>query len=282
MKKLESKDLQLLYQDSVGRFYLVGEATKTDRKPIIFINDQLEHRLQAFETATNITKNSCFRYRGTYEYDDKVHTPYIWVYDYPIHDGHKGIYSTELFTTSLCEAIKNSQLDNVDIMGIGVGGIIGIQASSSTLVDRVVAIHPPILSSPLANNELFIWKYLNWKHRMTAVALNLIIDSEFAFQLENGTGFKSLEHEADLDKVKVVGSSIYGLSKLSGIEKELSELVYLFSGLPNDGIVCFEPERLMRRGFDVIVDKEPVSHLKLANNTDYTNDIYKELLLRKK
>lgn len=282
MKKLESKNLNLLYKDGVCRFYCVGEATKTDKKPIVFINGQLDHRLQAMETATNATKKSCFQYSWYYEYDDQVHTPYIWVYDYPIYKGHKNIYSTDLFTISLYEALKQNKLSDVDIMGQSVGGIIGMKASRSELVDKVVAIHPPIQSSPLANKALIRSKYLTWKQKMIAIGLNIIVDDQFAFQQENATGYPKLEHEINLDKIKVTGSSIYGLSHLSGIEKEFSDFVYYLSGMPNDGVVCFDSEILRSRGFDVIVDEKPVSHLRMSNNTSYTGKLYQDLILRKK
>ena len=154
MDKLLSKNLRLIFSDGIGRLYSVCEKGEEFKKPIVFINGQMEHRLQAIETATNITKSSCYQYSWYYEYEKSIHTPYIWVYDYPISKVDKGIYNTRTFAESLLLSLGSIDLYDVDIMGESVGGILGMRASLSDRVDRVLAIHPPILSSPFSDIKL--------------------------------------------------------------------------------------------------------------------------------
>lgn len=281
MEKLSSKNLNLLFSDGIGRFYCVGAKDSLDKKPIVFINGQMDHRLQAMETFTNATKSSCYQYSWYYQYDQEVHTPYIWVYDYPIYQGNKEKYDSYLFTSSLLNAIANCGLENVDIMGQSVGGIMGMRASTSSSVDRVVAVHPPILSSPLANKELIRSLYLDWKRKILALGLDLLVDDQFGFQKENASGYSVLEREVDLHKIKVVGSSIYGMSHLSGIERYFSDFVYYLTGKENDGVICWDKKELEERGFAVVEDEQPVSHLAMSNNFGYTNGLYEKFLIKK-
>lgn len=286
MESLLSKNLHLLYSDGIGRFYKVGEKDSLDKKTVIFINGQMDHRLQAIETATNATKSSCFQYSWYYQYDSSVHTPYIWVYDYPIYKGNKGSYNSKTFTQSLLNAINEYNLENIDIMGESVGAVIGMRASLSDRVDKVVAIHPPILSSPLANPYILydktLFKRINWQQKAILLALRFIVDSEFGFQKENAFGYTDIEANCNLEKVKVTGSSIYGSSKINSLEKALSDFIYQISSSPNDGVIIWNAEELRKRGFKVVEDEKPVSHLQLGNNFEYTNNLYKKLILENK
>lgn len=43
MKQINKNELELLYQDSFGRFYKAGP---TSKRPLIFINGQLDPKIQ--------------------------------------------------------------------------------------------------------------------------------------------------------------------------------------------------------------------------------------------
>ncbi len=283
MNKLLSKNLRLIFSDGIGRLYSVCEKGEEFKKPIVFINGQMEHRLQAIETATNITKSSCYQYSWYYEYEKSIHTPYIWVYDYPISKVDKGIYNTRTFAESLLLSLGSIDLYDVDIMGESVGGILGMRASLSDRVDRVLAIHPPILSSPFSDIKLLenLLKNkastINRRQQLFLRFLKLIVDSDFGFQVENASGYKGLERNCALNKILIVGSSIYKVEGVKGLAKDLSELIYFLNQMPNDGIVCFDKDAICNRGFQVMEDEVPTCHLDL--NLSYTKKLYKKIFL---
>lgn len=62
MEKLDWKNLKLIRSDNIGRFYCVAPKDIKGRKPIVFINGQMEHHLQAMETFTEATKKACYQY----------------------------------------------------------------------------------------------------------------------------------------------------------------------------------------------------------------------------
>lgn len=282
MKKLNSDNLNLIYADGIIRLYYVGEKESKDKKPVIFINGQMEHRIQAFETATNITKSSCFQYSYTHQYDEKIHSPYIMVYDYPITTNAKGKYDTRLFAKSLINAISVNKLENVDIIGLSVGGMIGIRCSNHGRIDEVRAIHPPILSSPLANLDLLHDNYSNFnaKEKFLYGILKLIVNPKFGFQQENAQGYLKDLKEYELDKIKIFASQICSSDKVDFLSKELAEFIYKITGKKSDGVVCHDKDLLNNLGFDVIEAQTPTSHFGL--NSEYVAKAYKTLEMVKK
>lgn len=285
MERLNWKNMKLVRSDNIGRFYCVAPKDIEGKKPIVFINGQMEHHLQAMETFTGATKNSCYQYSWYYMYDPDIHVPYIWVYDYPIYQGDKKLYDTSLFAKSLMEGLKEANLEDVDIMGQSVGGVIGMRAAISPRVEKTVAIHPPILSSPLANLELLREKkkYYTLKQKMILKFLGMIVDPAFGFQQENIKGYQDLDAKEIHEKSTIVGSSITGLEK-KDLAQILSDMIMKATGKESDGVVLWCKEQLQKMGFQVLEDPVPTSHFEIGNNvfhdSYYCNDIYQKLILK--
>lgn len=136
MKQINKNELELLYQDSFGRFYKAGP---TSKRPLIFINGQLDPKIQYLLNYLGIKTLS-----KKFYYDEKCHTPYLWVYDYDITNKDT---TNMTFAYSIYKAMKEFGLKIVDILGFSNGGTIALYCSQFTNVQKVLAIHPSIQGS---------------------------------------------------------------------------------------------------------------------------------------
>ena len=103
MKQINKNELELLYQDSFGRFYKAGP---TSKRPLIFINGQLDPKIQYLLNYLGIKTLS-----KKFYYDEKCHTPYLWVYDYDITNQDT---TNMTFAYSIYKGMKEFGLKIVD------------------------------------------------------------------------------------------------------------------------------------------------------------------------
>ena len=280
MKKLNRNNLKLISSELEGDLYSCYSELEEKNKPLLFIRDHITTGFHPAAIAYGLNKkltvnDICFNH-----YDEFIHKPYIWVYNYAKSYSSKDYHKASNFAKSLLVSLELNKIGNVDILGEGLGGIVAMYASLSSKVDKVLAIHPPILGAPIADIDLLREKAKTFRQRLILMALNQIIDSCYGYNIENMNGYSDINKRCRLEKIKVVGSSIVGYEKNNNLEQLLSELIYDCTGIGNDGVSLWDQEMLTRMGFDVVNDDVPVSHFKMLKNSDYEKEQYKRLILK--
>ena len=161
------KDRERINVNALGSLY-IDKGLDENSRPVIYIGGQMEHRLHVIEQ-TGVTFDV-----GHKLFDGS------WFYDYPT-TGTKSNINTENFADNLLKSLEAADLYDVDIITESFGGLIAASASKSPRIHKVVAIHPPILGTPLASNDVVLdaLSKLEKKQRIIAQSLLLMIDMVF-------------------------------------------------------------------------------------------------------
>ena len=61
IKKLDYKNMEVVAITDTMKLIRTAEVGKKNLKPLVLINGQIEHHIQAVETATHITKPFCYQ-----------------------------------------------------------------------------------------------------------------------------------------------------------------------------------------------------------------------------
>ncbi len=281
LRKLDSNNMQTVYNHAFYKLVRVAEVGKENLDPLIFICGQMSHHTQWIESKTGLHKNSCFQYQNFFEYDDEVHTPYIFIYDYPIRLQDKSIVSDEIFARSLANVLDILKLENVTIMGISNGGMIGTLLSKSPRVKEVLALHAPIFGVPLLQREK--WEKVKNDLHLSEKAIYLIsklwVNDEFGYMHLMKDGFPNLEDVANLDKITFTGSDITEVASKSRLANNLAYMNYILLGIKSDGMVSYDAGKIKSTGINFIKE-EGVSHFELGTPS-YTTPYYKKLIRKK-
>ena len=281
LKKLNPHNMEVVYAHAFYRLVRVAENGKKDLEPIIFICGQMGHKTQFVESKTGLHKNSCYQYQNFFEYDDEVHTPYIFIYDYPIKINDKSLIADELFARSLENALDFLKLENVTVMGISNGGMIGTLLSKSPRVKEVLALHAPIFGVPLLQREKWdqVKKELHLPEKMIYLISKLMVNDEFGYMRLMKDGFSNLEDVADLDKITFTGSDLTDVNSKNKLANYLAYMNYLLLGIPRDGMVSYDEEKVKSTGINFIKE-EGVSHFELGT-PNYTTPYYQKLIRKR-
>lgn len=241
------KDRKRFAPNGLGSLYINQNALESIGKAKIYIGGQLEHRLHRIEQCGYTFDIGHSMFDGS------------WFYDYPINTNDNSVYNAENFAQNLLASIEMSGLEEVDIVTESFGGLIASYASKSDLVGNIVAIHPPILGTPLADITKYAKYYnrLNLNEKILYGIVKKLIDSSYGFEQNN---FGLIDYDKmDLDKILVVGSSVVP-EKEDYLVKSLYSLIMDLTGYRSDGVVVFEKELFDRIGIKFILDEQPTNH----------------------
>ena len=248
MKQINKNELELIYQDSFGRFY---KASSTLEKPLIFINGQLDPKIQYLLNCLGIKTLS-----KKFYYDETYHTPYLWVYDYDITN--KNI-TNMIFAYSIYKAMKEYGLKNVDILGFSNGGTIALYCSQFSNVSKVLAVHPSIQGSFLVYSKDLLDSLEN-PSLFTQVLLNTLdksLTKDFGYMQENGELLKDFIHLVDREKIFITHGNIVD-SQNKGIHfnfgKYLAMLGYEVYNVGSDGVVVIDENYLIKHKIPYLLD----------------------------
>lgn len=281
IKRLDSKNMKLVYENSLFKLIRVCEEGKENLDPIIFIEGQMGSFTQYLENKYNKNAETCYQYQKYFEYDDETHTPYIFLYNYPIRNIDKSTITNKLFAKELVDALDALKLENVTIMGISNGGMIGTLASKSDKVSKVLALHSPIFGTPiLQRNDLEILKrkmiFLEkWVYYLSKIYIN----DNYGFMQENRDGFHHIQDISNLDKIIFTGSNIEGINCNSELASFLAHMNYRLLGKYSDGIVTFDMDKVREEGIN-FVEENRVSHFELGT-PNYTTPYYENLIRKR-
>lgn len=251
-----------------GSLYIDYQKIK-DKRPIIYIGGQMEHRLHILEQ-TGMTFD-----QGHNMFDGS------WFYDYPIHPKDKSQFDVINFGENLIATLQQANLGEVDIIGESYGGIIGAYATKSPLIHKVLAIHPPILGTPLANKDLISYaiKELEFEQKWIARLVNIIVNTNYGFEQDNALGIYNpkLQDVADISKLIVASSSLNPDTEKNKIAKLLYDLIWQLTHKTSDGVLIYDAEELTKLGIPFIEDDEPLCHFD-AGSKENIEKCYKKTL----
>ncbi|HAB67428.1 MAG TPA: hypothetical protein DCE23_08685 [Firmicutes bacterium] len=238
--------------DEYGSLYIDYDKINPNERPIIYIGGQMEHRCHILEQ-TGYTADP-----GHNMFDGS------WFYDYSTLTKDKSNINVQNFTKNLLDALKQAHIGAVDLVTESYGGLIGAYASSSPLIHKVVAIHPPILGTPLANKKLIRYaiKQLEFEYKLLAHLINIILNDQYGFEQENKNGIydSRIRDNTDLSKLIVVGSHIDYNTEKNELIKSLYKLILKLTNKQSDGVVIFEPSELQKLGITYIEEDTHLSH----------------------
>ncbi len=282
LRNLNSKNMKVVYQYDFFKLIRVGEEGKNNLDPIIFIEGQMGCFTQYLENKYNKNANSCYQYQKYFVYDDEIHTPYIFLYNYPINSKDKSLITNDLFAKALIRALELLKLENVTIMGISNGGMIGTLASVNKRVSKVIAIHTPIFGVPLLHREKLesIKNDMHLPEKAIYHLSKIYINDNFGFMQENRNGFNNIQDISNLDKIVFTNSDLIAKESKNKIANYLAYMNYFLLGLRSDGIVTFDKERAKKEGINYLEEKG-ISHFELGNK-EYTTPYYEKLVRAKK
>lgn len=244
------KDRERINVNALGSLY-IDKGLDENSRPVIYIGGQMEHRLHVIEQ-TGVTFDV-----GHKLFDGS------WFYDYPT-TGTKSNINTENFADNLLKSLEAADLYDVDIITESFGGLIAASASKSPRIHKVVAIHPPILGTPLASNDVVLdaLSKLEKKQRIIAQIVNFVVNDRYGFQQDNAKGIinSKILDSIDFSKLTVVGSNMDRENDKSKVAKYLYDLIYALEGKESDGVVLFDEERFKSLGINYIKETSPTNH----------------------
>lgn len=237
--------------DCLGSLYFDWKNYSSINRPVIYIGGQMEHRLHLLEKSGITFDSSRTFFDGN------------WSYEYSISINNKGSINSINFASSLSTCIEKAGLKDVDIVTYSYGGLIGLSLTNYPFVHKVIAIHPPILGTPLADLKCLkhnMQKFA-FDQKIIATFISNIINSKYGFQRENKEGiYNNNFSNVDLSKYYVVGSGINYEEETNVLMKKIYEMIYLLTEKESDGIVLFSPKELQKLGIQYFVENEWRNH----------------------
>lgn len=251
--------------NELGSLYIDETKLNPNEQPIIYIGGQREHRFHIVEQ-TGLT-------------GDPGHNMFTgsWFYDYPLFSQNKGDFNAENFANNLLTSLEDANLNDVVFVTESFGGTIASLATKSDRVDKVIAIHPSILGTPLANPKyLSVFdKQFNAKQKAILALLKVIVNRNYGFEQDN---FKGVDlTKVDMEKLLVVGSYIDRLEETNPIVLELDDMIQKVTSNRSDGIVVFEPNLFEQLGIPYMLEDENTNHFQ-AGSKEHIAKVYKKVM----
>lgn len=245
--------------NNLGSLYVKEGCDKEN--PTIYIGGQMEHRFHILEQ-TGFTGDV-----GHNMFDGS------WFYDYPLY-GNKGEYNTRNFARNLTECLDEAKLENVTLITESAGGLVGAYASKSPRIQKVIAIHPPILGTPLADARVLENGSLDFtlEEKVLMAMLKIIVNRNYGFEKDNLNGV--MIDKVDLDKLIVLSSKLDAKKDKLALAVKYHDLILKTTGLESDGVVVYEPKELARLGIKYLENEPELNHIE-AGGYDYLADVYK-------
>lgn len=252
--------------NELGSLYVDESKLNQNEQPVIYIGGQLEHRLHILEK-TGLTA-------------DPGHNMFTgsWIYEYPILKKNKSEYNAINFSSNLLKCLKEAKLNDVVLVTESYGGTIASIATKSELVDKVIAIHPSILGTPLAN-PYYLDDYKKYFNKRQIAILNIlkkVVNPEYGFEQDNFNGIDL--RQVDLDKLLVVGSYINKETETNPIIQETYDMIEKVTSYRNDGVVIFEPKVFEQLGIPYLQEDTNNNHLE-AGAKDHITKVYEKVII---
>ena len=251
--------------NELGSLYIDESKLSDTEEPIIYIGGQMEHRGHVIEQS-GYTGDLCHGlYTGS------------WMYDYPVTGNNKSKYNAKNFSENLLEDLKLSQLKDVTLVTCSHGGLIAAHASKSDLIKRIIAIHSPILGTPLANLDLAKCRILlnKYQYLLTRV-ISLVVDYNYGFQKDNYHGLMN-PFQMDASKILAVNSVIDEETEKNKLLLETYKIIMELTGHKSDGVVVHDAELYASLGIECLETDDHVNHFE-ATNSEYVEEIVKRVL----
>ena len=245
--------------NNLGSLYIKGEYNKEN--PTIYVGGQMEHRLHILEQ-TGFTGDA-----GHNMFDGS------WFYDYPLI-GNVREYNARNFAKNLVQCLDEAKLENVTLITESAGGLVGAYASKSPRIQKVLAIHPPILGTPLADWQIMENGHLDFTREEKALMmmLKIIVNRNYGFERDNLNGV--MIDKVNLDKLIVISSKLNAKTDKLGLAVKYHDLILKSTGLESDGVVVYEPKELARLGIKYLENEPELNHID-AGRKEYLADVYK-------
>lgn len=251
--------------NELGSLYVDETKLNSNEQPVIYIGGQMEHRCHIIEQTGFTADPGHNMFTGS------------WFYDYPVISKYKKYFNAENFAENLINSLKVANLHDVILITQSYGGNIASYATKAEEVAKVVAIHPPILGTPLANPKyLEAYKHLFTNYqRFLFHILKYIINPEYGFEQDNFNGIDFTK--VDFNKLIVVGNYLNINTEKNSLLKETYAMIKTITDLRSDGIVPFEPEIFNSIGIKFLQEEKNNNHLESATkeNIKYA---YKKIL----
>ncbi len=250
-----------IVKNNLGSLYI--KEKRDCYHPVIYIGGQMEHRCHVLERLTGCTFDP-----GHNMFDGS------WFYDYPL-SGNKGDYNAANFANNLLACITELKLENVTLITESAGGLVGAYATLSPRIKKVIAIHPPIIGSPLANPIALERKKLEFSKQMLINLTNIIVNTDYGFQKDNLQGLNL--KKVNLNKLLVVSSCLNSKEEKNKLALLCHDLILQLTGLQSDGIVVYEPQVLANLGIDYLPNEPQLNHF-AAGSKEYIEEVYRKTL----
>lgn len=251
--------------NELGSLYVDEAKLNPNEQPIIYIGGQMEHRFHMLEQ-TGLT-------------GDPGHNMFTgsWFYDYPLDSYSKRECNAENFAKNLLQTLDEANLQDVIFITESFGGSIASLATKSERVDKVIAIHPSIVGTPLADPKYLeeYKKYFNRKQKAILHLLKFVVDPEYGFEQDNFYGIDL--RKVDLNKLLVVGNYIDKKTEKNPVVLETSDMIEKVASVRSDGIVVFEPETFDALGINYLQEDEHNNHF-TAGSKEHITKVYQKVL----
>ena len=237
--------------NSLGSLYIDKNIPK-DSRIIVYIGGQMEHRLHVLENFTGITfdpGHGLFNGSFMYEYSTR---------------GNKTDKNAINFANTLIKCLEAKGLNEVDIITESYGGLIAACASKSPIIHKVVAIHPPILGTPLASKNIILENLdrLSKNQQRIAKLATMVVDDLYGFQKDNSLGIINTDslRNIDLSKLTVIGSQLDRENDKNKLACTLYDIIYNITGEQSDGVVIYNEEALRKYGINYYTESDLTNH----------------------
>lgn len=251
--------------NELGSLYIDEKKLNKNEQPIIYIGGQMEHRFHALEQTGYTFDPGHNMFTGS------------WFYDYPLFSKNKEQYNAENFSDNLIKSLEESNLNDVIFVTESFGGIIASLATTSERVDKVIAIHPSIVGTPLANPYYLedFKRFFTQRQKLIVEMLKLIVNPKYGFEQDN---FKGIDlTKVDLNKLLVVGSYIDREKENNSLVLELDDMIEKVTSSRSDGIVVFEPDLLEQLGINYMLEEENTNHFE-ASKKGHIEKVIKKVM----